>query len=76
MNKCKQVCHRFAFKMGGQFRAIDVLNGRKWCRECQALFNIEDLRCPCCNQILRVKPRFERADRREAAEKLLMIKRI
>ena len=52
---CKGVCTRYkALKEAGKGR---YASGQKRCQVCEIFINWAGLWCPCCNYLLRTKPR-------------------
>ncbi len=52
---CKGICHRTktsSFNSKGLYRT-----GHRRCNICEVYFKTENLRCVCCNNPLRTKPR-------------------
>lgn len=53
---CKGVCTRFK-ATNDQATDGRYSRGQKRCQICEIFINFDGLRCPCCNQRLRLSPR-------------------
>lgn len=52
---CKNKCQKF--KAENLSMSIRYLRGQKYCKTCCIFINFEDVRCPCCHNKLRIKPK-------------------
>ncbi|MDH5568405.1 MAG: hypothetical protein OEX98_01265 [Nitrosopumilus sp.] len=69
---CNGVCHRYKAKKPGT--SSRYASGQKWCTNCEIFIHWDGKYCPCCDYVLRTKPRGTET-RRRLLEKL-EIKRI
>ena len=56
-NFCKDLCSKYKHISEGRGNTGRYTNGAKRCTTCQIYLVWEGLRCPCCGQQLRTKPR-------------------
>ena len=70
---CREICEKLRGtkppKGKGRYSS-----GQKFCVRCDLFIVCAELRCPCCNVILRVKPRHQKNNRdgfRESLEVLI-----
>ena len=61
--RCKGIC--FPYKASSSEGKFRYLKGQKRCSECEIFLDCNNLRCPCCGQRLRTKPRNLKANARE-----------
>lgn len=54
---CRGICSEYKAKYTPSTGSGRYYNGQKRCQTCDIFIQVEGLRCPCCNQRLRMKPR-------------------
>ena len=60
MFACKGVCTtKFSSLLGETLLRYN--NNQKRCGICDVYFNCKEIKCPCCNAILHVRPRHSKA---------------
>ena len=64
---CKGVCQQFKNLKSDDGGIYQV--GMKRCTKCNVNMKLEQLRCPCCNNLLRTKPREGRSKNKILREK-------
>ena len=54
-NYCKNICYIYKASKD-RFSSDYYSNGYKRCNECELFIEYDKNRCPCCNNILRIRP--------------------
>ena len=70
---CKGSCYHLCVKDFKKMHFQKYINGFKYCSICEKWFE-HYLRCPCCNNKLRTRPRSHDSKQRFLARKTLLIK--
>ena len=70
---CKGSCYHLCVKDFKKMHFQKYINGFKYCSICEKWFE-RYLRCPCCNNKLRTRPRSHDSKQRFLARKTLLIK--
>ena len=70
---CKGICTKYKIKKSHFNRDGRYALGQKRCSICEIFVKWEGIHCPCCNFVLRVKPR--NTHNRRKFQEVQMIKR-
>ena len=65
---CRGACHSIPGAMPGRGPYV-FADGRKACRRCEKSFKYEGRYCPCCGQLLAIKPQGKGARTKRARTK-------
>lgn len=60
---CRGICEKYRIRVGGGGGRDRYADGQKRCSRCGVFMLCKELRCPCCRQMLKVKPKNSK-DRR------------